>query len=564
MKTLREKAIEYLVGHVEEILSKQNEKGEFWPDAGFPARWNTDYQQFAYYPLAYLFTLDHPLNSWRGDARLLRAVEKSFSNNLEIQDEKGQFAGSSHDSKPTHHPGNWRAFSWLRSWELLRSHINKSLAQASEEGLRRALNAEEAESRRAISEAGYGENHNVRNHPIWHLTATYALAKSLSNEKVTAFAAEQIERVCAVQHPAGIWHEHDGPVAVYQHVAMSGIAHFHALSGSPAAGEALRKALNYYRIFTYPAGHPVETMDGRVRYTGYALSILPATWAALPEGRAYLHLILDKLNSQPLGPGYQTHGGWLGLPFFTQFVRELPETEPAPDTSIPAILGDGIHKLPKLPALLLRQGKWTVVLSAFTRREIPDNRWTLDYQGHLSIFHEDAGLVVIGGGGKRQAALSLFTGGSRPLGLPCLASSGSVEETGKSSARLNLKYPDFDATLNVEIAGSEVRLSASTTGDAVHLQLPFLQKGEAKITYGKEGKFTPDAQHELTAEVLGENIGREGKFTLSGFSGARALLHILPYNTHWKNAWAPTEKAVGAVAQPLTRGVEHKLVVKVL
>src|SRR5579862_5033277 len=97
MATLHDKAITYLSKHAEEILNLQNEKGEFWPDAGFRAPYNTDYQQFAYYPLAYLLTLDHPNNPWKDKSRLLVAIVRSLRNNLAIEDAGGGFLASSHD-----------------------------------------------------------------------------------------------------------------------------------------------------------------------------------------------------------------------------------------------------------------------------------------------------------------------------------------------------------------------------------------------------------------------------------------------------------------------------------
>ena len=104
-----------------------------------------------------------------------------------------------------------------------------------------------------------------------------------------------------------------------------------------------------------------------------------------------------------------THGGWLGLPFFTQFARDLalPQYTEAPAAAVPAIVGDGVHEVPALPVRVVRCGPWTVTLSGFTRPEQPKHRWELDYQAHVSIFHEHCGLIVGGGGGKRQAALSL-------------------------------------------------------------------------------------------------------------------------------------------------------------
>ena len=560
MPTLFDKSVRYLAGHAEEILKHQNEQGEFWPDAGFRTQYNTDYQQFAYYPLAWLYTLDHPENQWKEDPRLLTGVERSFKNNLRILTDTGAFIGSSHDAAPHAWPNNWRSFTWLRAWELMRACIEPALSATCEAGLRKALIGIHGHAKKETSQEVHCRNHNVRNHPVWHVLATLSLARAFDDQARATWAVNEMERICAAQHPAGIWFEHDGPVAVYQHVTMSGLAHYHALTGSPAAAEALNRALGFYRIFTYPSGYPIETLDGRVRYTGYVMSIVPATWGRSADGRAYLHFILDRLLKQPLGPCYQTHGGWLGLPFFTQFARDLslPEyKEESSGAAVSPISGDGVHAVPNLPVRVIRKGPWTATLSGFTRPETPKNRWELDYQAHVSIFHEHCGLIVGGGGGKRQAALSLFTGGSRPLGLPCLAQRGEVETIGAESVRLRLQYPDFAATIEVHVENdARLRLSARVhdckpSAGSVFLQLPFPMKGDGPIVTAAGARLEMDLQDELLPEEIGAWIGREGKFRIGGVGGGRALIHFLPFNTHWRDGRAPAEKAMAIVALPL-------------
>jgi hypothetical protein len=126
------------------------------------------------------------------------------------------------------------------------------------------------------------------------------------------------------------------------------------------------------------------------------------------------------LLQQPLGPGYQTHGGWLGLPFFTQFARDLPQKEPNEALPPPPVSED-IHEVTQMPVRQIRRGPWVVTLSGFTRPEAPKNRWELDYQAHVSIFHERAGLIVGGGGGKgKRRSHCSAAGASRSAGCPVL------------------------------------------------------------------------------------------------------------------------------------------------
>lgn len=232
----------------------------------------------------------------------------------------------------------------------------------------------------------------------------------------------------------------------------------------------------------------------------------------------------------------------------------------ATQTVCSPVAPDGIHSLPDLPVLVIRRGPWTVVLSAYTRPEAPGNRWVIDFQSHLSIFHERAGLIIGGGGGKRQAAFSLFTESSRPLGLPSLAIGGTVETLSPTSALLSLRYEGFTAHLQVFVSELDVRLTASASGTGgVHLQLQFPLKGDAPITTASARTWPADVQEEILPEQLGNRLGRQGLFTITGFEGARALLFILPYNTHWKNGWSPDERAVGVVAQPLANNSPREL-----
>ncbi len=574
MSTLRTKAIQYLSNSVEEILARQDEHGVFWPDQGRAAAYPTDYQQFAYYPLAFLYTSNHPANDWQGNKRVLEGAVKSLRYNVLNEDGEGRFLSSSHDSKPGHGAGNWRSFTFLRTWDLLKTHLDSELSEKCEGSLRRALTAMHARAQGATSEARFCRNHNVRNHPIWDLTATLALAQYFGDKNIESFALEQLERAIQAQHPAGVWLEHEGLVMAYQHMTMSGLSHYYALTKSDPALQALMKALNFYRTFYYPNGHPAETLDGRVRYTGFVVSMLPSAWSYSGEGRATLHFLLDHILKEGLGEGYHTHGGWLGLHHMTQFALDVHDVEteaPQRETLPPPLVGQGVHEVPELPVRLLRKGRWTVVLSGFTRPEYPNLRWALDYQSHLSVFHEDKGLLLGGGNAKRQAALSTFSGRTcRPLGLATLATEGRLETTGETSARLTLTYPGFTAILEATLSDDAVKLETQVEFDAdskfgeqpVHLQIPFLLKGEGNVFTGNGPERLLDIQDEILPEDLGDRVGRRGRFVLQGLKDARALILLNPYNTHWRDGWYHSEKNVGIVAQPLQHGESIILTVR--
>jgi len=551
---LRSKSVRYLASCVDDLLAFQDDDGVFHPETILPVRNPADFQQFGFYPLALLFTLDHPDNPYSGDVRLLEAAARSCDHNVSVQQENGGYVTGAWDGGGggTGSPNNWRTFSFFKSWELLRNHVNAERAAGWEAALERTVDLHYDAALHQVAEEGYGENHNVRNHPTWYLLNAYVVCSHFGRTEQAERMAEELERVCAVQHPSGCWFEHDGPVCVYQHISMASLSHYYRLTGSEAARVALARSIDFYRHMYYPNGHPVGIIDGRVRYAGYPMSILPTAWADTPEGRSLLHLVMDSVLEHGLGGGHEIHGGWLGLAFHTQFLVDLPEREPADALPAP-LVADGYHQLADMPVALIRKGPWTVVASGFTRQPHDDNRWTLDYQNHISIYHESGGLVAGGGNGKRQDPLSSFTAGSRPLGLPLLASSGSVESLDETGLAVTLDYGNFTGRIEAHITKSAVTLTASVQGcDDAWFQLPMPMK---QITGGVTGSgipIHPEAVGNLNGKALGGSLSLSGRGTVTGLSQrARAILSYLPYNSHRQDGIYTSDKRVAVVAEPV-------------
>ena len=61
----------------------------------------------------------------------------------------------------------------------------------------------------------------------------------------------------------------------------------------------------------------------------------------------------------------------------------------------------------KVPAGIRKTGPWTVCLSGLIDAPI-DSQFTLDRQGHLSIYHEKLGLIITGANSKHQPELATF------------------------------------------------------------------------------------------------------------------------------------------------------------
>ena len=87
-------------------------------------------------------------------------------------------------------------------------------------------------------------------------------------------------------------------------------------------------------------------------------------------------------------------------------------------------------------------------------------------------------------------------------------------------------------------------------------------KGEGPIVTAAGARLEMDLQNELLPSEIGSWIGREGKFRIGGVDGARALIHLLPFNTHWRDGRAPAEKAMAIVALPLEENSVRTIVIE--
>ena len=99
-----------------------------------------------------------------------------------------------------------------------------------------------------------------------------------------------------------------------------------------------------------------------------------------------------------------------------------------------------------MPAGIRKTGPWTVCLSGLIDAPI-DSQFTLDRQGHLSIYHEKLGLIVTGANSKKQPELATFVDRTkdRVTTIPL----SSRLRMGDDRDRLGLGYQTFFAEADV-------------------------------------------------------------------------------------------------------------------
>jgi len=215
----------------------------------------------------------------------------------------------------------------------------------------------------------------------------------------------------------------------------------------------------------------------------------------------------------------------------------------------------------KVPAGIRKTGPWTICLSGLIDAPI-DSQFTLDRQGHVSIYHEKAGLIVTGANSKHQPELATFVEksadrtASAPLRVSTIPLSSRLRMD-DARDRLGLGYSTFFAELEVPAPRDDrvaLRFAITETGRGrlqdVQLNLQLcLQAGEVLET-ARTRIALDGSRVELGPEQIGGWIRHRG-WTLRVDSAARLVWPVLPFNPYANAPEKELRYAVGVVTVPV-------------
>jgi hypothetical protein len=181
------------------------------------------------------------------------------------------------------------------------------------------------------------------------------------------------------------------------------------------------------------------------------------------------------------------------------------------------------------------------------------NQFYLDRQGHLSVFHQRAGLIITGANSKRQPQLATFS--EKVRDQICYMPINSRLRIGDERDRLGLAYQTFFSELEVpRPSGDQLafRFKLVETGrlEQAHLTLQLcLQVGEMLETANAK-KMLSKERIELGSEDLGGLVRHQG-WTLKLPPTARLIWPIFPFNPYSNGPEVDLHRAVAVLSVPL-------------
>ncbi len=467
--------------------------------------------------------------------------------------EDGSFPIHSRGSNFGFGPDEWWTYFFLQTWLLIRSELEADESARWEHALRCSLRACVAAVMEPLEDPEFAyDRKGVTNHYIWYSLVVYLGGRALGEKEWTDLGKRALDRLVLEQDMDGCWPENDGPTTVYNGVAAAGIS-LYAIHGDDAvAWRSVERALAFQRVFTYPDGPVIETIDGRVRYSGKTMSILPSGYGRWPEGRAWLHRQISNLLAQPFDDGFQ------GYSFFTDVARhavaEAVETEALTEVSV----------LPSGKGAVVRVNGWVCVANTFLAPRA-ESRWYLDRQSHLSLWNRATGLITGGGGSKNQPEFSTLVlenadGSVRRY----MADQAAIKKADHSGVEVELLLKDQVVTLQVKLVnGRQAKIEAFWHGEGkggvrMVLQLPLrILAGQTLHVDGRE--------YVLGSEPLESQVQKEISFDRWRIQCAGASLRwpVLPFNSYKLSGQSDLSAAYGLLRLPLAAAVTARASMKV-
>src|SRR5262245_10506165 len=487
---------------------------------------------------AVLYSKKHSANPGYGDEKYL-ALALQLGDRMAAQAEA--------DMNENKQDYEWEIHFWLDTFRLLQSHLGANRADRWQREIEKITRwfAGQVAYRLDFPRFQGPYIRTSTNHLALFASEVYLAGRVLGNQEWEELGARALHRLAADEQTTdGYWGEFtdNGPATGYNYLTMTCVALYFEHSRDPAAREALRRATDFHKHFTWPDGTPVETINGRNRY-GEVSPWGHFGFSLWPDGRGYAEFLArffdaGGIPSRTLGRLAQS----------ALYYHEGP-TEPTPQD-----LPRSAYEM-KVPAGIRKTGPWTVCLSGLIDAPI-ESQFTLDRQGHLSVYHDRLGLVITGAGSKHQPELATFLETSN--GIATTIPLSSRLRMSESGDRLGLGYSRFFAEASVPAPSPgrlAFRFAITETGNGrlhdlnLNLQL-CLKAGETLET--ASSKIVLDERHvELGPDQIGGRLSHRG-WTLRVDSTARLTWPVRPFNPYANAPEKDLRHAVGVLTVPVT------------
>ena len=487
---------------------------------------------------AVLYAKQHKDNPHYQDERMLQLALR-IGDLLAKEDENGTFEPRL-DS-------DWDTYMWLETYRLLQPQLGDARRGRWKRAIERNISLVVSDAKERLDFPWYHSPFigTSPNHYVQWATLLHLGGKLFGNKEWEQLGAKVLVRFATLeQAPDGYWGEHNryGPTPGYNHLTLTGVALYWEHTQDNGVLAALRRATNFHKNYTFLDGTPVDVINDRNRYWGVS-AWGQFAFSHFPDGRGYAEFLAGFFQPESLTVDQLGRLAQDALYYHEGPKKAAPQQQVAYS-----------HRM-AIPAGIRKGGPWQVALSGIMNSQAVNSRFYLDRQGHVSVFHENLGLVITGANSKRQPEIATFseTIDGQTVHMPI----STRLEMSEQQDRLSLAYNTFFSDLYIPTPGpSELVLRFVISGRGTPAQNPrltlqlCLKAGETLETgAGKSIPVSGEAIRLAGAE-LGGSIRHHG-WTMTVDPTAVLSWPVFPHNPYADGPETRLERAVAALSVPL-------------
>ena len=417
----------------------------------------------------------------------------------------------------------WTNYAWLEAWALLRDHLGDERSERWAEGLTLAHDGQ----MREISDPEH-----IHNIPAWKAMSSWRAGDLMERDDWKQVAERFMRAVADAQEPSGYWAEHLGPTTGYNRVYLHALGLYHIFSGDDTVLPAIEAATDFHQTFTYPDGSDIKVIDGRTKYSRSISVSGLVSMTLVPKGRRLARYLLEL-------PSFGDRVSSPVSSHMTSLYHHMHAGDEAPINLDEESFDRTYHDW----AIVRRDGPWMGCMSAFACPPTA-SRWGQDRQQFISLWHEDAGLLIGGGNSRNQPEWSTFVTSGRYIPDSAEIDGGAVALTyGASRCLIDLQFDGGAAIVKASVEG----------GSAInHLTFPLKREQEIRCASGLS-TVTGDEILRWSAAEIGEWTElRDFRITLP--EGAYLLWPTVPFNPYAIDGAAGFGSETAVLSAPLEDG----------
>ena len=348
-----------------------------------------EHNQTPCYPLAWLYSNEHPLNPYYGDKKIFRTAVEICDYIAEIQSTL-----------------EWPLYNLSQTAHLLRDELEPATLERWKDYAAYYV------SQRGSQPFFY----TSWNHEAWNCLAIYRAGQVFGVAEWSDLGSRLMHQLLKVQTELGYFDEgpHHGPSMKYNQVQLQAMLLFADYSGDNQVLAAAKKLADFMIRYSFPDGTPMGAFDGRQSWSpGYEGMLLYGLdrWPQGKEINRRLFRTRKKYNL--IDPAFRHYGisDWYVYFGYAFMLDEYLSLVDAPASHLPqdeegcVVVDSG----KSFDGGYSRSHGWVVALSAINS-DIPrqvESIYRLERQSRLDIWHPQAGLVIGGGSNLREVEVPL-------------------------------------------------------------------------------------------------------------------------------------------------------------